>query len=231
MVRLDRAPIRVAILLSDWLSCKVLPPGVPAVVTRFLPRRSSDPHLPLGQIVRYKLVTGWQPLRKCRPPDPASIWTTLFVGYLQDPTPGKLSRVEICASRGARIRSLFRDLGRAEHFFRQSICRRRTRAAPTHASEPRAQPWAHLKLALVYQRLDRTGEMERERAIAIRCIEGILSTGDGSMDRPYRVTRTSDEYDVLVASNLTWASQTLRQAGKRRLDVVRTREGQEICST
>jgi hypothetical protein len=90
-------------------------------------------------------------------------------------------------------------------------------------------PGTHLKLALVYQRLGRDAEMERERAIAIRCVEGILSTGDGSLERPYRVTRTSDEYDVLAASNLTFASQTLRQSEGRRIDVVRTREGKDVC--
>ena len=49
------------------------------------------------------------------------------------------------------------------------------------------------------------------------------------MERPYQVTRPSDEYDVLAASNLTWASQSLRQADGRRIDVIRTKEGREVC--
>ena len=34
-------------------------------------------------------------------------------------------------------------------------------------------------------------------ANAKKCIRGILSTGDGTADKPYQVTRVSDEYDVL----------------------------------
>lgn len=90
-------------------------------------------------------------------------------------------------------------------------------------------PGAHLKLALIYQQLGRDAEMERERVIANLCLEGILSTGDGSAERPYLVTRTSDEYDVLAASNLNPVSQTLRLVEGRRLDVLTTREGSEIC--
>ena len=154
----------------------------------------------------------------------------LFVGYLQDPTPENFLALRSALLEAPGFDPYSRDLGRAEHFFSanqfaEAEQELRQNMRPSHI----LSPGTHLKLALVYQRLGRIGEMERERAIAIRCIEGILATGDGSMDRPYRVTRTSDEYDVLVATNLTWASQTLRQAGRRRLDVVRTREGQEIC--
>src|SRR5262245_31281261 len=53
-------------------------------------------------------------------------------------------------------------------------------------------PRAHLLLGLVS---DRTGDekgAQMERFIATACAEGILSTGDGSRERPYLVLRTSD---------------------------------------
>lgn len=154
----------------------------------------------------------------------------LFVGYLQDPTPENFLTLREALLHTADFDPYSRDLGRAEQLFaanefaaaEQEL---RQKMRPSHV----LSAGTHLKLALIYQKLGRNPEMERERAIAIRCIEGILSTGDGTLERPYRVTRTSDEYDVLAASNLTWASQTLRQADGRRVDVVRTREGKELC--
>ncbi len=155
----------------------------------------------------------------------------LFVGYLQDPTPGNFLALRQALLETPGFDPYSRDLARADHFFsanqfdaaEQEL---RQRMRPSHI----LSAGTHLKLALVYQRLGRQEEMERERAIAIRCAEGVLSTGDGSPERPYLVTRTSDEYDVLAMRRLTFASQALRQdEGARRLDVVRTQEGPELC--
>jgi hypothetical protein len=154
----------------------------------------------------------------------------LFVGYLQDPTPENFLALREALLETPEFDPYCRDLGRvdglfAAHQFAAAEQELRQRMRPNHL----LSAGAHLKLALIYQKLGRADEMERERSIAIRCIEGILSTGDGSLERPYRVTRTSDEYDVLAASNLKWGSQTLRQVDGRRIDVVRTREGKELC--
>jgi hypothetical protein len=154
----------------------------------------------------------------------------LFVGYLQDPAPENFLALRTALMETVGFDPYSRDLSQAEHLFladrfEEAEQELRQKIRPNHL----LSPGAHLKLALVYQRLGRAAEMERERAIAIRCLEGILSTGDGTLERPYQVTRTSDEYDVLAASDLTWSSQTLRRVGGRRIDVVKTREGREIC--
>ncbi len=161
---------------------------------------------------------------------PSIAMDQLFVGYLQNPAPENFLALRTALLEAPGFDPYSRDLSQAEtlfasEHFREAEQELRQRMRPSHI----LSAGAHLKLALVYERLGQNEEMERERAIAIRCIEGILSTGDGSMERPYQVTRPSDEYDVLAASNLTWASQTLRQAGGRRIDVIQTKEGSEVC--
>lgn len=161
---------------------------------------------------------------------PSIAMDQLFVGYLQDPAPANFLALRTALLETPGFDPYSRDLSQAESFFasdqfEEAEQELRQRMRPSHV----LSAGAHLKLALVYERLGRNAEMERERAIAIRCIEGILSTGDGSVERPYRVTRTSDEYDILAASNLTWANQTLRQSGGRRIDVIKTKEGSEVC--
>jgi hypothetical protein len=154
----------------------------------------------------------------------------LFVGYLQDPTPGNFLALRAALLKTPDFDPYSPDLDPAGKLFEaerfeEAERELRQRMRPSHLLSPEA----HLKLALIYQRLGRDAEMERERVIANLCLEGILSTGDGSAERPYLVTRTSDEYDVLAASNLNPASQTLRLVEGRRIDVLTTREGSEIC--
>jgi hypothetical protein len=153
----------------------------------------------------------------------------LFVGYLQDPTPENFLALRRALLETPGFDPYSRDLARADqlfgaHHLEAAEQELRHRMRPNHILSPAA----HLKLALVYQHLGRADEMERERAIAIRCAEGILSTGDGSPERPYLVTRTSDEHDVLVVLGLTWGSQTLRRREGKRLDVARSVEGTEV---
>lgn len=88
-------------------------------------------------------------------------------------------------------------------------------------------PGAHLRLSLAYQRLDRREEAQRERAIGMRCLEGILSTGDGTLAYPYLVTRTSDEYDVLLSQGQRFQSQALLREGARLVDRITAESGRD----
>jgi hypothetical protein len=67
-----------------------------------------------------------------------------------------------------------------------------------------------------------------EGFLYLRCVEGILSTGDGSRGRPYLVTCTSDEYDVLTHLRKTITRQALVEDGLRRLDVISCDDGTEL---
>ena len=58
-------------------------------------------------------------------------------------------------------------------------------------------PRAHLKASLAAEGLGNADKAAQQQGIAVKCIEGILSTGNGSKAAPYVVARPSDEYDVL----------------------------------
>jgi hypothetical protein len=67
-----------------------------------------------------------------------------------------------------------------------------------------------------------------EAQIYWRCIEGILSTGDGIQEHPYVVTRISDEYDILLALEKEMESQALCEINNLHCDVMTLADGEEI---
>lgn len=64
-----------------------------------------------------------------------------------------------------------------------------------------------------------------EGFLALRCIEGIKSTGSGTEEAPWLVTRTRDEYDVLQELNKGLKQQALVRQGARQLDRMECSDG------
>lgn len=58
-------------------------------------------------------------------------------------------------------------------------------------------PLAHLINRDVFDKQDEKGKAVLEHQVYLRCVEGILSAGDGSMEAPYPVLRLDDIGDVL----------------------------------
>lgn len=59
------------------------------------------------------------------------------------------------------------------------------------------------------------------------CIEGILASGDGSQERPFVVTRTSDEHDVIDYLAKQPKRQSLTHNGSSHLDLIECTDGTE----
>lgn len=90
-------------------------------------------------------------------------------------------------------------------------------------------PRAHMLLSLALRELGHTEAADIERFIFFRCIDGILTTGDGSRDRPYLVLRLSDEYDVLMALDKRLQSQGLTHGDDdHSYDVLHCEDGSEV---
>ncbi len=89
-------------------------------------------------------------------------------------------------------------------------------------------PGAHLKLAYAHQKNGDMDHAELERAIGKALLEGIRMTGNGSPEKPYLVTRTSDEYDILLVDRLEFSQQSLRERDGKKLDVIQTKTGEEL---
>jgi hypothetical protein len=102
-----------------------------------------------------------------------------------------------------------------------------------HAIEdlpPSAQlsPRAHYLAWMAAEQMRDDEEAELERYLFAACIRGILETGCGSPEAPYRITHVSDEYDVLLALGRESVSQRLIERDGRAFDVLRCDDGQEL---
>lgn len=77
---------------------------------------------------------------------------------------------------------------------------------------------AHFIVALAHEKLGDADACQMEKYLAFVCVKGILGTGDGTQARPYLVTSTADEYDVLNALSKQSQGQSLHHEPNRVLD-------------
>jgi hypothetical protein len=89
-------------------------------------------------------------------------------------------------------------------------------------------PRAHGMAAMAADGLDDAAKAKAEREAAAKCVEGMLSTGDGSADKPFLVTRVSDEYDLLRHLKKARTSQGLRHKDGKSFDVMSCTDGTEV---
>ena len=90
-------------------------------------------------------------------------------------------------------------------------------------------PRAHLLASVAAKRAGDEDAAGFESMFYVRCIQGILATGDGTADRPYLVTRTSDEYDVLSHLEKELQVQSLMHGPDgRSLDRMTCTDGSEL---
>ena len=89
-------------------------------------------------------------------------------------------------------------------------------------------PSAHAALAACHDAAGDDAAAWRERRTARLALESVLSTGDGTRDRPWSVLRVNDEYDVLRHLRRRSRGQRLVSAGEgRSFDVHRCDDGTE----
>jgi hypothetical protein len=86
-------------------------------------------------------------------------------------------------------------------------------------------PAAHQLLSRIAEQLNDQESAAAERAIASLCLAGILTTGDGSREKPYVVLRVSDEYDVINYTHKQIVGQSLFQDGEKGYDQLRCEDG------
>jgi hypothetical protein len=87
-------------------------------------------------------------------------------------------------------------------------------------------PIAHLILARIRDKEGNQDGRYTEGMLATRCVNGLLSTGDGTEDRPIRVTHVSDEYDLInLHFKTSRKSQRLISKGDKKFDVIECDNG------
>lgn len=90
-------------------------------------------------------------------------------------------------------------------------------------------PRAHLIFGMAAKVSGDQEQSEFEYYVASTCVEGILSTGNGSATSPYLVLRTSDEYDVLEYLEKEFSGQTLAEYEGKHYDIIKCTDGTEYC--
>ena len=89
-------------------------------------------------------------------------------------------------------------------------------------------PRIHLMASAAARGLGDEKTAEMEGFFAVRCLQGMLATGDGTHERPYLVSSVHDEYDVLGHQKKSLRGQSLIEDGERMLDVLDCEDGSKI---
>lgn len=88
-------------------------------------------------------------------------------------------------------------------------------------------PSFHLFAGIVARELEDDRTADLEAAVARRCLEALLATGDGSEARPFHIMRVEDEYDVMAARGMEVEDQEPVERDGRYFDVLRDGQGGE----
>ena len=90
-------------------------------------------------------------------------------------------------------------------------------------------PRLHFLVGCAAEALGDTEEVEFCRFLSSTCVDGILSTGDGSRERPWLAAYPSDAQDCLARLGLKVVSQQLIDDGDALLDVIMADNGKCFC--
>ncbi|GAB3198541.1 hypothetical protein GCM10027062_12950 [Nocardioides hungaricus] len=88
-------------------------------------------------------------------------------------------------------------------------------------------PSAHTILAAAHEALGAADLARREQRVARMALASILDSGDGTAERPWRVLRVSDEYDVLRSQGRRSVEQRFLTRDGIDLDRHRCADGSE----
>ena len=152
-----------------------------------------------------------------------------FIEYLAEPSRDRFLRLRQGVVDDSDFVPYSDDLdeisGLIQNKMFQEALDRVWRSMPNRLLSPRA----HMLASVAYGELGKEEECKREKCIYQACISGILSTGDGSKERPYLVTSVSDEHDVLFALEKEFVRQALsNEEGGRRYDVFDLTNGTQL---
>lgn len=150
---------------------------------------------------------------------------TLFMELIASPTRENYLRAWEVVTTSTAYRPYGGALRQIEHLleqgqFAESILQCE-QALPVWLLSPRL----HVLTGFAASKLGDLETARMEGLIAARLVAAIQATGDGSADRPYLVSSTSDEYDVLEYAGKSAASQALLKQDGRAIDRLTCADG------
>lgn len=89
-------------------------------------------------------------------------------------------------------------------------------------------PSFHLAVSRMAEKEGDEDRAAMEQFFAVKLREQLLATGDGSLQKPYVISRIEEEYTVLAALEQQVQDMSMRLHDGRWLDVLKTRQGKTV---
>ncbi len=144
----------------------------------------------------------------------------LFARFADDPSPDHHRQLHEAVVNDPAYAPWSPDVREAEALLRAGEAERaRERLVPAMAGWL-LSPRAHRLLAAIHEAAggEERDQAGREREVAEACVRAIRASGDGTAERPCRVTRVTDAFDVLGALGRPWTRHRRVERGGRILD-------------
>ena len=152
----------------------------------------------------------------------------LFEEFLKAPTRESYLRVHKALTASEAYSPYSLDLGKIGGLVREKKFKEAKALLDKAMPNLLLSPRAHLYGIQIARGLGDDAAVARERDIFRKCLKGILSTGDGSPDRAYIVTRISDEYDALRALRKHKTRQSLMHRDGKAYDAIACADGSQV---
>jgi hypothetical protein len=150
-----------------------------------------------------------------------------FLDFVREPSKESFLRVREAVLFDPNYDGYSNDLSELDTCLQQEDFPRFQRLARNVSANLLLSPRFHLLAAVAARKQGDEKSASAEFYLCQCCVEGILSTGDGSAEQPYLVLRTSDEYDVLMHFQKQLAMQKLMHQDSRSFDVLQCQDGTE----
>lgn len=152
----------------------------------------------------------------------------LVAAHLSDPTPESLDALRAAVRAAPGFDPELRVRERAEELLGAGDPVGAVQAVEATMPGSLFSPRAHALLAAGFERSERGADASRHARLARASLDSILSTGDGTRERPWSVLRISDEYDVVASLGTRPSDQSLVRDGQRTIDVLTCADGRQL---
>jgi hypothetical protein len=151
-----------------------------------------------------------------------------FLSFLQNPTRDSYIRLADLMSASADYDPYSNELSSLEHLIETQQFSDVMRQVPEIMSRWVLNPRIHMIGSMAASRMGDETTAKMEGMLALGCLRGLASTGDGTRERPYVVTYTADEYDLMISQDKEAKGQMLVDEGDKPCDVMRFEDGSEM---
>jgi hypothetical protein len=148
--------------------------------------------------------------------------------YLQEDTLENFLSLRKAVAESAAYDPYADDLDTAEALLEQGQLEELAERLLSAMGNRILNPSAHMMASFVFRKLSDEQRADTELGLARVVLEGILSTGDGSQERPYLVLCTADEYDVLERLGKQVSQQSLVEKDGKHFDRHACQDGTEV---